>query len=108
MLEEIEVQAKDLIPTSSSVRRDSVEEAIIACMLTGRHPTPTEVSLVAARIWKEYCGRQTKSWSAVPQGSIEYRKMMSAARTALGHPPRPPIQYEPVSPHDIWWREAHG
>ena len=70
--------------------RHIVAEAIVACLMEGRAPTPDEVEKVAARIWSDVqAGDVRIGWSDLAPGCARRRRMMATARTALGRPTAP-------------------
>jgi hypothetical protein len=65
-------------------RSASFPEAVIACLVEGRPPSPREIAAVAARICKECRRLDGPSWQDLPRESRLYRSMIAAARAALG------------------------
>ena len=60
-------------------------EAIVICMNEGRLPAGHEVQAVAARIWSEIqIGPRKVPWDDILPGSARHRRMVAAARAALG------------------------
>jgi hypothetical protein len=60
-------------------------DEIVACMAEARRPTPAEVQRVAARIWSEVqAGEPWIAWRKLVPGCGRYRRMIAAARAALG------------------------
>lgn len=71
-------------PKRSRVEHIFAEE-IVVCMIEARHPAPHEVDVVAARIWNDIqAGGVKKCWCDVVSGSRRHRRMIAAARAALG------------------------
>lgn len=60
-------------------------EAIVRCMNEGRRPAGHEVQTVAARIWSDVQIASPKvPWDDIVPGCGRYRRMVAAARAALG------------------------
>ena len=92
-------------PPRSRSRSASFPEAVVACLVEGRRPSPREIAAVAARICKECRGSDGLSWQDVPPKSRLYKSMIAAARAALGDMPtaRPGMPM-PASEPAIWWK----
>jgi len=92
-------------PPKECSRAATVAGPIVACMVEARRPTQREIALVAARIWKDWSGRSAASWKDVAPDSAPYRRMMAAARFALGDSAigSPPAERSPGEPI-IWWK----
>ncbi len=83
----------------------TIPEPIIACMVEARRPTQQEIFAVAAKIWRDWKGKAAPAWEEVSPGSQVHRRMMAAARFALGDGPNVEM---PASPRRgepwVWWR----
>ena len=92
-------------PRRSRSKSASFPEAVVACLVEGRPPSPREITTVAARICKECHGPAGPSWQDVPSESRLYKSMIAAARAALGdmriaRPASPMLRSDPA----VWWR----
>lgn len=62
-------------------------EAIVRCMNEGRLPAGHEVQSVAARIWSDVQVVSPKiPWADIVPGCGRHRRIVAAARAALGDP----------------------
>ena len=92
-------------PRRSRSKSASFPEAVVACLVEGRPPSPVEITTVAARICKECHGSGGPSWRDIPSESRLYKFMIAAARAALGdvriaRPASPILRSDPA----VWWR----
>ena len=72
-------------PAPSGRRVGSLFEEIIRCMVDGRRPAALEIERVAAGIWAEVqAGPDRLPWTGLVFGSDGHRRMIRAARAALG------------------------
>ena len=92
------------IPAGRS-RAGSIFDDIVRCLVDGRRPAALEIERVAAGIWSEVqTGPNRLPWAELVSGSDCHRKMIRAARAALGDLED---RGEPtwVSPGRSAWRE---
>lgn len=60
-------------------------QAIVLCMSEGRRPSGHEIGALAARIWSDIQpGPRKVPWDDVMPGSRQHRRIVAAARAALG------------------------
>ena len=92
-------------PRRSRSKSASFPEAVVACLVEGRPPSPREVVIVAARICKECRSSDGPSWQDIPPESRLHKSMIAAARAALGDMPtaRPGVPM-PASEPATWWK----
>ena len=90
-------QFRLLAPPKRSRLDDIFAEEIVLCMVEARRPGRHHVERVAARIWNDVQPGGAKiGWRDIVPGSPRHRRMIAAARAALGDPadaqmrPRPP------------------
>ncbi|MDT9600834.1 hypothetical protein [Sphingosinicella rhizophila] len=58
--------------------------AVVICLADAREPTALEIDMVAARIWHDVQPGFKQQWGDVAPGSRTHRRMIAAARAALG------------------------
>lgn len=58
--------------------------ALAACLAEGRRPSPQEINIVAARIWRDFQIGQKQTWQDVAAGSPAHRRVIAIAQAALG------------------------
>lgn len=79
------IQPRLMAPARRSLIGNIFADEIVACMVEARRPTAAEVQKVAARIWAEVqVGDPLISWRELVPGCGRYRRMIAAARAALG------------------------
>ena len=67
---------------------DFLPSAVVRCLRADRRPLPVEIEQVAARMWTEIVPGGGP-WRDVDHRSVEGRRILRFARSALGLPPMP-------------------